>query len=97
LIVNRGQRGALIYTGEICHQIPGHQAKAIHDSSGGDDAFCAGLLYGLNADIDWETAGRVATLMWSLKIEHHGTQSHSFTLPAFKALFRKIFGYALLA
>ena len=97
LIINCHRNGALIYTHETCHHIPTHAPKIIQDLTGCDDAFCAGLLYGLSVDIDWETIGRIATLMWAIKAEHHGTQSHSFTITAFKSLFKKIFGYTLMS
>jgi adenosine kinase len=97
LVINCGQDGALIYANGARHQIPGCKPRQIHDLTGCDDAFCAGLLYGLLGDIDWETTGRIATLMWSIKAEHHGTQRHSFTFDNFKALYRKVFGYALIA
>ncbi len=96
LIINHGEDGALIYTPDACHQIPGRRAKVFHDATGADDAFCAGLLYGMVEDIDWETTGRVATLIWSIKVEHHGSQTHAFTLENFKALYKKVFGYALI-
>ena len=36
-----------------------------------------GLLYGLLNKLDWETTGRIASLMGSIKIEHQGPQNHS--------------------
>jgi adenosine kinase len=52
---------------------------------------------GLLRDIDWETTGRIAVLMEAIKAAHHGTQSHSFPLTAFKKRFKDYFGYALIA
>ncbi|TAM46901.1 MAG: carbohydrate kinase family protein, partial [Gammaproteobacteria bacterium] len=49
------------------------------------------LLHGL----DWETTGRIASLLGAIKIEHHGTQNHRFTRPEFDARFREAFGRAL--
>ncbi|OQW91334.1 MAG: carbohydrate kinase family protein [Beggiatoa sp. IS2] len=96
LIVTLGAEGALIYTQDTRYQIPAAQAKAVNDMTGCGDAFCAGLLYGLLKDIDWETTGRIATLMGAIKVEHHGSQNHTFTLDLFKARFKKNFGYALI-
>ncbi|MCP4696390.1 MAG: carbohydrate kinase family protein [Gammaproteobacteria bacterium] len=97
VIVNQGAEGAFIYAGDICYQTAGLTPRPINDLSGSDDAFCAGLLYGLLNDIDWETTGGIATLMWAITAEHHGTQTHTFSLEKFKSLFEKVFGYALIA
>lgn len=97
LVINRGEQGAMIHSAGVEYQVPGCTPKTLFDESGCDDAFCAGLLYGLANDIDWETTGRIASLMWSIKAEHHGTQQHRFTLEGFKSLFQKTYGYALIS
>jgi hypothetical protein len=38
----------------------------------------AGLLFGILSDYDWATTGRIASLLGAIKIEHNGTQNHSF-------------------
>jgi adenosine kinase len=96
LIVTRGGEGAVIYTTETTYQIPPAQAKVENDPTGCGDAFRAGLLYGLMKEADWETTGRIAALMGAIKIEHHGTQNHSFTMEKFKKRFQENFGYTLL-
>jgi len=95
LIVTRAE-GTIILVQDTRYQIPVAHAKAMNDPSGCGDAFCAGLLYGLQKDIDWETTGRIASLMAAIKMEHHGTQNHNFSLDNFKIRFKKNFGYALL-
>jgi adenosine kinase len=52
------------------------------------------LIYGLMQGLDWETTGRIASLMGAVKIEHHGTQNHRFTQEQFWTRFRENFGYA---
>lgn len=96
LIITQAAAGAVIYAQGTYYQIPNATVKMINDVRGCGDAFCAGLLYGLLKDIDWETTGRIATLMGAIKVGHHGSQTHRFTLEAFKAHFRKHFGYALI-
>ncbi|MBF8270464.1 MAG: adoK [H], partial [Gammaproteobacteria bacterium] len=56
-------------------------------------AYRAGLLYGLMHGMDWETIGRIASLMGSLKITAHGTQNHSFTPAEFADKFESTFGH----
>ena len=65
------------------------------DPTGCGDAYRAGLLYGLLHNMDWETTGRIASLLGSIKIEHHGTQNHTFTRAEFDERFNKAFGYYL--
>jgi adenosine kinase len=45
--------------------------------------------------MDWETTGRIASLMGAIKIEQHGTQNHSFTRDEFSARFKAGFGRTL--
>jgi adenosine kinase len=96
LIITKGGEGAEIYTKDTVYQIPSAKPKAVNDPTGCGDAFRGGLLYGLMKDIDWETTGRISSLMGAIKIEHHGTQNHSFTLDEFKEQFKQNFGYALM-
>ena len=71
------------------------RAERVVDPTGCGDAYRAGLIYGLTRGLDWATTGRVASLMGAIKIAHHGTQSHRFTLADVGARFQQAFGYAL--
>jgi len=93
LIVTRGAQGAYIYTAQHRIEIPAVKVEHAVDPTGCGDAFRAGLLYGLMNDMDWETTGRIASLLGAIKIEHHGTQNHHFTKEAFKERFQREFGY----
>ncbi len=93
LIVTRGGDGSIIYTKDKQIEIPCVKPESITDPTGCGDAYRAGLLYGLTNDMDWETTGRIASLMGSIKIAQHGTQNHSFTLDDFKVKFEKEFGF----
>jgi len=91
LIVTRGADGSVIHTkqGEIA--IPCAPPKAVVDPTGCGDAYRAGLLHGLLHGLDWETTGRVASLMGAIKIETRGTQNHRFTREEFEARLRASF------
>jgi adenosine kinase len=93
LIVTLGADGSRIYTGGQTLQIPPARAESLQDPTGCGDAYRAGLLYALDRNMDWETAGRIAGLMGAIKIEHHGTQNHRFDLDAFRDRFNREFGY----
>ena len=93
LIITRGAKGSQIYTTKHRHEIPLVKASAIKDPTGCGDAYRAGILYGLLNEIDWETTGRIASLMGAMKIESHGTQNHAFTMDEFHERFNDNFGY----
>jgi len=95
LIVTRGGDGSHIYIKDKRIEIPSVKPESITDPTGCGDAYRAGLLYGLVNDMDWETTGRIASLMGSIKISCNGTQNHSFTLDEFKARFKAAFGYEI--
>jgi len=95
LIVTRGGEGSRIYNGTDRYDIPSAPVSAIKDPTGCGDAYRAGLLYGLLKKMDWELTGRVAALMGAIKIEHHGTQNHSFDRGEFANRFQQAFGMAL--
>ena len=95
LIITRGGEGSVIYTKEHRHEIPAASTEAINDPTGCGDAYRAGLLYGLMHDMDWETTGRIASLMGAIKIEHHGTQNHNFTREEFDSRYQKTFDRCL--
>lgn len=95
LIITRGGDGSVIYTSDHRFEIPAAQTDTINDPTGCGDAYRAGLIYGLMHEMDWETCGRVASLMGAIKVEHHGTQKHSFTREEFDNRFKEAFDRSL--
>jgi adenosine kinase len=95
LIVTKGAKGSHVYMRNHRLDIPAAPVREVNDPTGCGDAFRAGLIYGLSNDMDWETTGRVASLMGAIKVEVHGTQNHRFSFDEFKARFHEAFGYHL--
>ncbi|MFT3907407.1 MAG: carbohydrate kinase family protein [Steroidobacteraceae bacterium] len=93
LIVTRGAQGSWIYTGGERLEIPVARAAQLADPTGCGDAYRAGLLFGLQRGLDWQTTGRIASLAGAIKIEQHGTQQHRYTWPEFATRFHENFGY----
>ena len=91
LIVTRGSEGSRIHTKEKLYEIPIAMPEVITDPTGCGDAFRAGMLYGLMNDMDWETTGRIASLMGAFKIEQHGTQNHRLSMEEFRARYSEAF------
>jgi adenosine kinase len=92
LIITRGADGSVIHADGREIGIPAVKSEAVVDPTGCGDAYRAGLIFGLQNGLDWETTGRVASLMGSIKVAHAGTQHHAFTRAEFGGRFRAAFG-----
>ncbi len=90
-IITRGSQGSDIYTKEGIVNIPSVKASQIVDPTGCGDAYRAGLLYGMQNHLDWETTGRIASLIGSLKVASAGTQNHSFSMDEFRSIYKQEF------
>ncbi len=92
LIITQGGEGSTIYTDGKQIKIPVAPVTNLADPTGCGDAYRAGLLYGLLNNLEWEITGRIASLMGAIKIEHPGTQNHSFSSDTFKQRYQDSFG-----
>ncbi|MGI9333906.1 MAG: carbohydrate kinase family protein [Gammaproteobacteria bacterium] len=95
LVVTDGAEGSTVYARDARYVIPSARPSCVADPTGCGDAYRAGLLYGLMADMDWETTGRIASLMGAIKVASHGTQNHRFERDTFDELFQESFGRAI--
>jgi adenosine kinase len=91
-IVTKGADGSVVYADGREYVIPSARPDDVRDPTGCGDAYRAGLLYGIANELDWQTTGRIASLMGAIKIAHAGTQSHRFDMNEFKTRFRAAFG-----
>ncbi|MDW7534897.1 MAG: carbohydrate kinase family protein [Candidatus Nitrotoga sp.] len=94
-IVTLGAQGSIIYADGKEMRIPTTTATKLLDPTGCGDAYRAGLLYGIQKGWDWETTGRLASLLGSLKIASRGGQNHKQTREEIVALFQQHFGYSI--
>ncbi len=92
VIITLGGKGSQIFTKDRKYEIPAAKPKAILDPTGCGDAYRAGLLYGLLNGLSLEATGRIASLMGAIKIEHNGTQNHTFSMPEFQERYFENFG-----
>ncbi len=95
LIITLGSDGSLIYADNRQIAIPTPKPKAIVDPTGCGDAYRAGLLYGITSGWDWETTGRLGSLMGSLKIASRGGQNHRYSQGEIADLYKQHFGLAI--
>ena len=75
--------------------VPGVPAHNVVDPTGCGDAYRAGLLYGLANGMDWETTGRLASLIGAWKIAQRGGQNHKFTRDEIAARYKQSFNATL--
>ncbi len=90
-IITRGGQGSDIYTKDGIVNIPAVTAKQVVDPTGCGDAYRAGLLYGMQNHLDWETTGRIASLIGAIKVASAGTQNHSFSMDEFHNAYKQQF------
>lgn len=95
LIVTSGARGSVIYSRQRRIDIAAVKAAQVLDPTGCGDAYRAGLAYGISHQRDWETTGKIASLMGAIKIAAVGTQNHRFSREEFRRRFEETFGYKL--
>ena len=94
LVVTLGAHGSQIHAGGKRYEVPCVKADAVVDPTGCGDAYRSGLLHGLASGWDWESTGRLGSLMGSIKIAHRGPQNHAPSRAEIDERFRKAFGYS---
>ena len=95
LIVTRGGKGSQIFAKDKTYDIPTARAHSLADPTGCGDAYRGGLLYGLLNGMDWDTTGRIASLLGAIKIERPGPQNHYLPPEEFQERYKEEFGYAM--
>ena len=91
LVVTRGGEGSVVYTGDDEIEIPTVNVDNAVDPTGCGDAYRAGLLLGLENGWDWETSGRVGSLIGAIKVQQEGTQNHQFSMDEFAQQYEAYF------
>jgi adenosine kinase len=93
LIVTHGGSGSEIHVDGHVLEIPIAPVREVVDPTGCGDAYRAGLLVGIAQKMDWDTTGKLAALMGSIKIEHSGGQNHQADCASIAGRFNEAFGY----
>jgi adenosine kinase len=92
-IITRGAEGSTIHADGREIVIPCAKPIELRDPTGCGDAYRAGLLYGIRKEWDWETTGRLASLLGTIKIGSLGGQNHAPSREELVMQFRQHFGY----
>lgn len=96
LVVTRGGAGSTIFASGREIMIPAVTATSVVDPTGCGDAYRAGLLHGIASGWDWETTGRLASLMGAIKIASRGAQNHAPSVDELRTRYRGAFGQEIL-
>jgi adenosine kinase len=75
--------------------IPPVAAASVVDPTGCGDAYRAAFLHGLRRGLPLETCARMGSLMGSMMVERHGTQSLEIDRRGFEERYRRAFGAAI--
>ena len=89
LIVTRGGEGSIIYADHKTYKIEPIKVQSTIDPTGCGDAYRAGLLYGISKKWDWQSTGRLASVMGAIKIQNQGGQNHRPTRDDIEMLYTK--------
>ena len=92
LIVTKGEHGSTIMVEGDQIDVPAVAPVQIADPTGVGDAYRAGIIKGLVHGLPWDITGRMASMAATYVIEHHGTQTHSYTVEDFAERYRSQFG-----
>jgi len=95
LIITLGAEGSVIYADGKQIDIPTAAPAEVLDPTGCGDAYRAGLLHGIQQGWDWETSGRLGSLLGSLKIASRGGQNHAPSRAELSELFKRHFNYSI--
>ncbi len=95
LIVTKGSVGSTIYTKGQEIDIPSARAVEVTDPTGCGDSYRAGLLFGIETGLDWETTGRLASLIGAIKVASRGPQNHTFDRNQIEVQFKEQFGRSI--
>ncbi len=92
VVMTKGEQGSVIMTADEVTSIPPARPRKIVDPVGAGDAYLGGLVYALQAGMDVNRAGRVASLAAVYAIEQYGTQAHVYTQEEFAQRYAENFG-----
>ena len=72
VIITLGSYGSLIYADKTCYEIPAYTPRKIVAATGCGDTYSTGYLYMRSQGATFQEAGRFASAMCTLKLEHNG-------------------------
>jgi adenosine kinase len=96
VFTTKGEHGSVIRNREQEVAVPPAPTGQVVDPTGAGDAYCAGVVYGLQHGFDLGQAGRIGALAATYVIESYGTQAHRYTREEFAARYAESFGETIV-
>jgi adenosine kinase len=93
VVTTLGREGSRVATRDGHFAIPAAPPRVEVDPVGAGDAYRAGLVHGLLADLGIERAARIASLAATYAIEQTGTIEHHYTREEFAGRYREVYGH----
>lgn len=87
VVVTFGELGSRIHVDGIEIDVPAVRPSVVLDPTGAGDGYRAGLVSARLAGLEWDAAGRVASLAATYVVEVKGTQSHRYSPEEFATRF----------
>jgi adenosine kinase len=94
LIITKGAEGSCLITRDGEETIGAAEPERIADPTGCGDAYRAGLIHGIQNDLDLVTSCRIGSVMGALKVAAQGPQNHSPTADEIHDRFKRTYGYS---
>jgi adenosine kinase len=92
VIITKGAKGSELLTSDGKSVIvPICKPKVVRDPTGAGDAYRGGLLAGLARGYDIITCAEIGSVAGTYCVEQVGGQTHTYTLPEFKARYKKTY------
>jgi adenosine kinase len=92
VVITRGEEGARILTPDGETRVSAVKVAHAVDPTGAGDAHRAGFLKAALLGHRLRECARLASVIASFAVEHHGTQNHSFTLPEVQERYQRAYG-----
>lgn len=95
LVVTKGDKGSVVYSGEKEFEIGICPVISADDPTGAGDAYRAGFFTAYLSGYDYQTCGQVGATISAYAIEKYGTQNHDFSYVDFQKRYENAFGEAI--
>ena len=93
LIITKGPEGSSLIVNGQETQIEISKADDVKDPTGCGDAYRAGLIYGIENDLDMVTCCQIGSVLGAIKIAHQGPQNHKPDEGEIRDRFNTAYGY----
>ncbi len=95
IVITHGADGSRILTRDGETHVHAVSVKEARDPTGAGDAYRAGFIRGMLADLSPHECARIASAVAAYAVESYGTQAHRFTMNELKRRYKEAYGTPL--